>query len=116
MCLCVVPGEGHADGPGERHHEADRPTGPDAAPRSAHRQHPRVGRRQRQRQVSTSGDSRTAYDLFLYSNFLTLLHQEGFVCSKVINAVSFAIVKPVWTFHWPKQPALIFDINYLSNY
>ena len=53
--MSAPTGEGHADGPGERHHEPDRPPGPEPAARPAHRQHPRVGRGPRQRQVSLHG-------------------------------------------------------------
>lgn len=50
--MCVVTGQRHADGSGEWHHEVDRPSGPDSASCSADLQHPCLGCRQRQRQVS----------------------------------------------------------------
>lgn len=52
LSICLTTGQRHADGPGERHHELDWPSGPNSAPRSAHWQHPCLGCWQRQRQVS----------------------------------------------------------------
>lgn len=65
VCVCVLTGQGYADGAGEWHHELDRPTGPDTASCSANWQHPCLGRRPRQWQVSIHWTKTKMQTLFM---------------------------------------------------
>lgn len=57
LVFSLIPGEGHVPGPGERHAQPGGPHGPQRAPRTAHRQHPRVGCGPRQRPVSAQANA-----------------------------------------------------------